>query len=99
MFAVRVVSCDERGGADAVSTAPPSANARGKTNSEATDRMLVSRVICLIKLPGHVEPFVLMVFAFDVQQHSNRYWKRMLQYILAARPVYSLREMRAPRRP
>src|SRR5262249_57405372 len=99
MFGVRAASCDERGGADAVSTAHPSANARGKTNSDAPDKMLFVACHFLVKLPGHVEPFVLMVFAFDVQQHSNRYWKRMLQYILVARPVYSLREMRAPRRP
>ena len=45
MFGVRAASCDERGGTDVVSTAHPSANARGKTNSDATDRMLLSRVI------------------------------------------------------
>jgi hypothetical protein len=92
MFGVRAASCDdERGGADVVSTtAHPSANRRDKTNSEAADRLLLFRVI-FVKLPGHVEPFVLMVLACAVQQHPNRYWKRMLQYILAARPVCSLK--------
>ena len=45
MFGVRAASCDERGGTDVVSTAHPSANARGMTKSDAADRMLLLHVI------------------------------------------------------
>ena len=46
MFGVRAASCDERGGADVVSTVHPSANTRQKTNSDAAaDTMFLFRII------------------------------------------------------
>src|SRR5215510_10607520 len=77
-----------------ISLISPCGNKNGLSQAPVSQQLLSTALICfqsLVKLPEHVEPFALMALARAAQQHSNRYWKRMLQYILAARPVYSPR--------